>query len=139
MWSSALNTSTAGRTLWPPSTSSFLLFYSAPFFLFFLLFLFSYALPPFLPIFLSFLFPSPSPVLSSFCYFIRSFDPHIGLSKVTFNELPNEGFSSSAPSKAMASDTKRIAYFTKNPVTLLYRPGHFDILYPLQATLNERA
>lgn len=57
----------------------------------------------------------------------RPFDPKSGLYKVVFNEAAEDGFQSQSSG---TSERRRRDYFVRAPVTLLYRPGHFDILYP---------
>jgi ubiquitin thioesterase protein OTUB1 len=54
----------------------------------------------------------------------RSFDTSTGLSSIVFNEGDSEAAGSGDKGKRRKS-----SYFGKHPVTLLYRPGHFDILY----------
>ena len=45
---------------------------------------------------------------------------------VVFNGCPEDGFQSQSVG---AAERRRRDYFSQAPVTLLYRPGHFDILY----------
>lgn len=52
----------------------------------------------------------------------HAFEVDRGLSRVVFNE-------SEVVRGAAQGERRRLEYFAAHPVCLLYRPGHFDILY----------